>query len=112
MLNTRKHRLVALRIPAGWEVSWNSFYDVEPATMPEDETKPLQDLLQLTSPRRGLLIDLGWSGSPPQHHLVMLKGSRSSEKPSWSWDQPLKRFQTRSTAEAAAKIDQWLEEPE
>lgn len=54
--------LQPLRIPSGWLVSYNKFYQVEPGDeLGEDAWMWFsQDLLQLVNQRWGRLLDLGW----------------------------------------------------
>lgn len=51
-----------LKIPAGWLVSHNEFYDVHPTKENVDsaDTVFIQDILQFTNEYRNRVLDLGW----------------------------------------------------
>lgn len=57
-----KLKLQELRIPAGWFVSYNQFYDIAPSeeAVESIDTVFTQDILQFENKFRNRLIDLGW----------------------------------------------------
>lgn len=57
-----KLELQELRIPAGWFISYNQFYDVSPSkeTVESVDTEFTEDILQLENKHRNRLMDLGW----------------------------------------------------
>ncbi|WP_143169207.1 hypothetical protein [Vibrio quintilis] len=72
--------LVPLRIPEGWEVKWNHFYDIRAEEqIPEDgflDYPFYEDMLYMTNQGRMLAIDLGWyPDSDPEgsYHLLLLQ---------------------------------------
>lgn len=54
--------LQPIRIPAGWNVAYNGFGEIDPSEELSEESLSYfrEDLLQLTCERQGLLLDLGW----------------------------------------------------
>ncbi|MBI1188224.1 MAG: hypothetical protein GC206_12995 [Alphaproteobacteria bacterium] len=63
---THAPRLQPLRVPAGWTVLYNDFYE----TMTGDDLK--EDLLQLRCDPDDRLIDVGWDGSGGAHGVYAL----------------------------------------
>lgn len=57
-----KLKLQELRIPTGWFISYNQFYDISPSkeTVESIDTFFTQDILQLEHKDRNRLMDLGW----------------------------------------------------
>lgn len=58
--------LQSLKIPTGWSVEFNTFYDLESNFKTHDDNSWnfSQDMLQITNQHRGVLLDLGWY---PEH---------------------------------------------
>jgi hypothetical protein len=117
-LDPSKVKLQPLRISDGWIVCWNHFYQVEPRSLPRSSAIWVhfsQDMLCLTSPSRGVQIDLGWYGpksfTMKDYRLVAVEmfDKRSRAKSIRAWDNPLRTFRTKSTAKAAATINEWIE---
>ena len=56
-------QLQPLRIPTGWTVAYNTFFDVDPTpeAVGSELTLFTQDLLQLRHDGADILIDLGWT---------------------------------------------------
>jgi hypothetical protein len=54
--------LQELKIPAGWFVSYNQFYNLSPSkdTVESIDTVFTEDILQLKNKDRNRLLDLGW----------------------------------------------------
>lgn len=57
-----KLELQELKIPAGWFIAHNEFYNIYPSeeTVESIDTVFIQDILQLKNEYRNRLIDLGW----------------------------------------------------
>jgi len=57
-----KLELQELKIPAGWFISYNQFYNISPSeeTVDSVDTVFIEDILQFTNDSRNRLIDLGW----------------------------------------------------
>lgn len=112
-----RHLLQPLRIPSGWIVGFNEFFDVEPVFekyLDDQSWDFSEDLLQLSNEYRKIIIDLGWypSHDPAgQFRLMAVKWFAEDEEPEVDpWRQPLKEFETRSKREVVQKIEEWLEE--
>jgi hypothetical protein len=107
-----KHKLQALRIPAGWSIGWNTFTEVDPQSMKNTTSDRCyeyefdEDMFQATSTYLNLTIDLGWY---PSYHsngsfvLVLIKELR--------WDQPLKTIKTRDKSKIVTAIENWMIAP-
>lgn len=103
--------LQPLRVPTGWIVSWNQFYDVEPDAdlliegLPDGDIWELflQDLLQLKYPSSNLILDLSWipeADPNGSYHLKLIANE--------DWEFPIATFQSRSKVEVVSKIDSLL----
>lgn len=109
MDNKREWRLYPLRIPTGWFVRWNTFCDVDPSALSEDERKLLsEDLLQLENRHFGVVLDMGWSWQMQAFGLTVIRSFTDDEKMKASWGAPLEELTTCSTHEAAETIEAWL----
>ena len=53
-------RLQPLRIPQGWLVGYNDFCELDVSLQGLQEFYFREDLLQISNPVSGILIDLGW----------------------------------------------------
>ena len=77
------YRLHPLRVPAGWEVSYNDFYEVDSAEVDESDRHAVlkEDLLQMKQERLNRLLDVGWypSGNLAEgaYGLVVYEGDFS-----------------------------------
>ncbi len=91
-----------LRIPTGWSVRWNGFFEAEDPRCTESE-----DLLWLnqidasTGASTGSFIDLGWYGTREEgtFRLVLLEGD---------WDHELNRFESRDRLAVVQELERWL----
>lgn len=111
--------LIELRIPAGFAVCYNKFYDVEPEPDIDGFIKNwhyfTEDLLQIIQmrlekgewivPKNGqerLIIDLGWSpdSSASGEYLLVVVDD--------NWD-TLKEKRSRDRFEIKETLEQWLE---
>jgi hypothetical protein len=105
-------RLMPLRVPMGWAVTWNEFFEDDAAEgngLVEDE-----DLLMLgrfdVGDEKMLqeYIDVGWYGGEDgtfaaRHVRYCLNG-----EPSLMHEEVLARFDSRDRKEIAATVDRWL----
>ncbi|CAM3956321.1 hypothetical protein VA7868_01063 [Vibrio aerogenes CECT 7868] len=73
--------LVPLKVPAGWEVKWNHFYDIRAEDQRLEDgliDYPFcEDMLYMTHQGRMRAIDLGWYPEcDPEgaYHLILLQG--------------------------------------
>ena len=104
-------QLQALRIPTGWTVIWNQFYEVEPdadieiAGLPDGDVWELflQDLLQLQNGNRKLLLDLGWvpEANPQGRYKLTLVENED-------WIHPVATYESRDKDDIVEQIDLWL----
>lgn len=102
--------LQPLRIPAGWNVLYNGFLEIEPTSLAEDSDLWLsftQDILQLGYKFRKmeLFVDLGWYPETEiggTFRLVVIKHSE--------WENPLEVFESRSKKEIVERMESILED--
>ena len=106
-----KYPLVPLRIPSGWIVGKNGFYDVEPIVSSglfKNADLFSEDMLFL---RRDVpahwedqyIVDLGWIPSRDPagiYRLTLVIGS---------WDRVVRQFESRDRYEIQRTIDRWLD---
>jgi hypothetical protein len=102
-------RLQPLRVPAGWTVRHNSFVEVEPADLTDDEKCHVlhEDLLLLQSDFRKVAIDLGWYGDWATGCFRLEMCTMSDGKP--DYNSIHQRYTSNSTREIARQLDAWLE---
>jgi hypothetical protein len=106
--------LQALRIPTGWRVGWNRFFDVEPEFKTYDQASGNfdEDILQMENEWAGVLIDLGWYPSckwPGAFRLVVIRRYEDHDQMCMSWDKPLRSLRTRSKEKVVRTLERWLE---
>ena len=93
----------ALRIPPGWLVKYNEFYEV-PADHPEAWSFACRgSLVMLSHPMRGVLVDLGWvpDEDPTGGYLLrVFEGDHLGRE--------LQAFETRERATVIAKMERVL----
>ena len=101
-------KLQALRIPTGWVVSQNKFYEIEPIEVDPNDTLLwldfTQDILQIQHKHESIIIDLGWypdMDPKGNFRLVLIKNL--------DWQNPIETFETRSAEEVKNKIEYFLE---
>ena len=106
--------LQPLRIPTGWTVGWNTFFDIDPKFRTYDQTSWhfTEDMLQIESRRLGVLVDLGWRPEFRARGSFRLVATRFFEDPEYGWtgdwDRPLRSLTTRSRRKVVATIENWL----
>ena len=101
--------LQPLRLPGGWEVRWNSFFDIEPDALSRDRFLMLfdEDMLLLRSNDGRIIIDLGWYGEQDDGRY-RLDATPCSESGDQDWRNLLRTFSSRSKAEIVATLEQWV----
>lgn len=105
----RTWELYPLRIPSGWTMRFNSFCEVDPATLTDEELLMFsEDMLWLTNEHRGVQLDLGWYGKPGYYGLEAHLWFKDKEQMRESLFHPLAEFTTRSPHEVAQTINSWL----
>jgi hypothetical protein len=111
--------LQPLRIPPGWQVEWNTFWELDPS--PETIAHFTgSSLLLLTNPRARYAIDLEWRPEEDVNGIYRLRlltaawiltptGRRDKRAPlRFDWDRPLCSVETRSRGEVVERIEAWM----
>jgi len=98
-------RLQPLRIPTGWDVTWNTFYEADPIHFNEEDSNFClnftEDLLQMK--RGNIILDLGWYPEckvDGEYRLVVIQDEE--------WEKPFFSFETRDKATIIHKIEELL----
>jgi hypothetical protein len=113
--SNRDSPLQPLRIPTGWIVEWNSFFDVEPRFTSWDRTSMHfnTDMLLLSNEHRGVYISLDWFLPHRSSGAFYLRAVRQIQHPEYGrcgdWSRPLRRAKTRSKRKAVETIEAWLD---
>ena len=97
-------QLQPLRIQAGWMINYNNFTEYDPEIHPEEASTELsEDLLQLSTVRGNLIIDLGWypGGDSAGNYLLLLVKD-------FDWETPLEKLAGRSKKDVVDKIEKWV----
>lgn len=107
--------LQPLRIPSGWQIAYNQFFDVEPDSATEACSESWwhfnEDMLQLTNVQRGLLLDLGWY---PEHQpdecfrLVLIQFTSNEDDMIAAWNHPFAAYESSSRHDVVMTIEAWL----
>lgn len=99
-----KIKLLPLRIPSSWEMSYNSLIELDPCLLKEDDENIwcnfTEDLLQVKHIKYDILLDVGWypEGDPTgSYGLELIKDH--------NWSNPLVSFDTRDKEELVEKIE-------
>ncbi|AMS32796.1 MAG: hypothetical protein ACK499_07965 [Betaproteobacteria bacterium] len=103
--------LQSLKIPTGWTVTWNQFYDIEPNSniyldgLPDGDVWELflQDLLQLKHFNKNIILDLGWTpeANPEGSYLLQVIADED-------WSTPIVVYKSKNKSEVVGKIDDLL----
>lgn len=104
--------LQPLRIPTGWSVRWNNFYDVQPAFHSHDSASFYfdEDMLLLVNEHQQIAVDLGWYPAfQSTGGFVLLAVRHIGEGSSEDWGHPLRKLRTRSKQKVVREIERWLE---
>ena len=118
--STRKRKITkaplrqSLRIPPGWDVILNSFYEAKAKFKSWDKVSMnyTTDMLSIISAFHGVAIDLDWK---PSHmstghfYLVAIGRDSKNDPDSWNWEKPVRMLRTRSRRKVVATIEAWLE---
>ncbi|WP_409340306.1 hypothetical protein [Paenibacillus sp. MBLB4367] len=106
-------KLVPLRVPSGWRVSFNEFTEANSDSFIDENHEHLwefkEDLLQFEYEDKRTL-DLGWyPGFNPQgkYKLVL---NNSTNKEQSDWENPIYVFESRNNKEIIEKIEFVLNE--
>lgn len=110
--------LQPLRIPTGWHVAYNQFFDVDPDLSVEAYSGVWwdfkEDMLQLTHSHYRVLVDLGWY---PEHQpegsfkLVLIQLTDDKEDMPEAWSHPIATYRSQSRQTIVATIEAWLHDP-
>jgi hypothetical protein len=100
--------LQPLRIPAGWRVTFNKLYEIDPAVVPDDDRYWFldEDLLQMLDDHYNRLLDVGWypSGNIAEgaYRVVVYEGDFSGRL--------LFEHSTQSRPELVTEVERLLKE--
>lgn len=99
-------KLQPLRIPTGWEMSYNKFWEIEPNELKEDDDSWMhftQDILQMkyTFKKINLIIDLGWYPETEVDGTFRLELIKNKD-----WENPIKTFESRSKKQIVEKVEE------
>lgn len=94
--------LQALRVPAGWSITYNDLREAEPSVEVFEGDLLREDLLQIRSLDGARLVDLGWYGSLSEgaFGVVVLAGDFLGPA--------LERVRTRDLREAVSAVERML----
>ncbi len=110
-------KLMPLRIQAGWAVTHNRFYDIDPKPGDEEILENwgyfVEDIIQIRRLKlangewsvfqKGALIDLGWypDSSPKGEYTLRLIEN-------CEWEFPQKEFSSKNRFEIATMMEEWM----
>lgn len=100
---------VPLRIPAGWTVDRNEFYELDAGQL--SATDPAwallsEDLLQLSDAQRELIVDVGWYPEAQREGRYAVKVVFGRD-----WGRPLVQYATNVLADIVARTEALLVSP-
>ena len=100
-----------LRLPPGWAVHWNTFYEIEARFKSWDDTSWnfSEDMFLAENEFRGVMIDLGWIHSFRANGHFVLRAVRRADGEHYNWDRPLRTITTRSKRKVVNTLENWLE---
>ena len=106
--------LQPLRIPTGWKVEWNTFFEVEPKFKSYDQISWNfgEDMLLVENKRVGIVIELGWYPGhrwPGEFKLVALRLERVRKLMGMAWENPERKLWTRSKEKVVRTLERWME---
>ena len=101
-------KLQPLRIPAGWKVNYNKFFDIEPSDLQENDINWIdftEDILQMEYKYKDIyiIIDLGWYPDIDPNgnfRLVVVKDE--------GWEKPLVEILTKNKMEIVENLENLL----
>ena len=113
--------LQALRVPSGWEIHWNIFYEIELSQESVDAGLFLDErlLFWAVHPKRRFGLSMEWRREPKpigQFYLDVLyaprqltpQGRQDKGSPLDFAPEPVHRFESMSQSEMAREIEVWL----
>jgi hypothetical protein len=115
MKRTRKRKplLQPLRIPTGWSVEWNTFFDAEPPANHQTDLswEFAKDMLLISNDRIGIFIELGWYPNLKGgvFRLVAVRLYENADAMSRSWDKPLRKLLARPKEKIVRSLEKWME---
>jgi hypothetical protein len=103
--------LQPLKIPTGWNIVCNQFFDIEPGEdiyingLPDGDAWELflQDMLLIHSNNKQLQLDLGWQPEADPSGKYILTLIRNED-----WSHPIATFESLSKNDIVDKINLWL----
>lgn len=97
-------RLQPIRIPNGWAVSYNNWYECDPSDQESDEYL-VEDLYQIFNEQYDILLDAGWYGTieAGAFGLTLLKHDFHGQE--------LAKFNSRNRLEILEVLEDWLQNP-
>lgn len=113
-------KLQPLRIPGGWKIVFNKFYDIDPCSINDKNNEIwyfyfVQDILYIERKQEikfnhkkyvhTLGIDLGWYPDGDSEGTFSLMLIVDNE-----WNNPLKKFESKNKFEIVDKLEKWLNE--
>ncbi|MDG0875579.1 hypothetical protein L5D93_25415 [Paenibacillus thiaminolyticus] len=102
-LDVPKLNIHAMRIPTGWLVNKNNFWEIDPCNLdPDDDIWFMftDSLLQLHYQKKSITLDMGWRPdfSPEGNFLVVILINED-------WDKPIERFESNNYIEVIEFIE-------
>ncbi|CAH8713345.1 hypothetical protein M5W83_26685 [Paenibacillus thiaminolyticus] len=102
-LDVPKLNIHAMRIPTGWSVNKNNFWEIDPCNLdPDDDIWFMftDSLLQLHHQKKSITLDMGWRPDflPEGNFLVVILINED-------WDKPIERFESNNYIEVIEFIE-------
>jgi len=102
-LDVPKVNVHALRIPTGWSIDKNNFWEIDPINLGEDDDTWFMftdSLLQLHHQKKSVILDMGWKPdiSPEGNFVVVILINED-------WDKPIERFESKNYTEVIDYIE-------
>ncbi|MEK3789132.1 hypothetical protein [Paenibacillus sp. FSL K6-1230] len=97
-------KLLPLRFPSSWEISYNTLVELDPSDLKEDDENKwrnfTEDLLQVKHTKYNILLDVGWypEGDPQGLYGIELIKD-------FDWANPLVTFDTKNISDLVEKIE-------
>ncbi|HKK74749.1 MAG TPA: hypothetical protein VJ953_06745 [Saprospiraceae bacterium] len=114
MSSNQKIKLQALRIPPGWTIDWNTFYEVDPEEGKEAFFEG-SSLLQMSNAQLKKIIDLEWRPESDLNGCYQLRVINFIENYNprthqydrdTDWEAPHLTFSTRSRLKLVQKLEE------
>ena len=101
-------KLQPLRIQTGWKVTFNSFIELDPQELIDDDDENWwefnEDLLQLENSDKNLILDLGWYGERNLNSGFF----KINLIQNFNWEKPLVEFISKEKNEIIDKIEECM----